>query len=134
MHTINVQQIDFFQKMLYTANKGGFSMLNNNSIIYASLYDEYQRNLRMQELSKNVISESPKGSIQIVKRCGHAYYYLKHRENNKVVSQYLGRVGVIDISSIEKEIEQRRRHEAILRRLKSEENWLKSNLKINGGQ
>ena len=40
----------------------------------------------------------------------------------------------IEISSIEKEIEQRRRHEAILRKLKSEENWLKSNLKINGGQ
>ena len=106
-------------------------MLNQNSIIYSSLMDEYRRNAQMQELSERIIEESPKGSMQRVERGSRSYYYLKYRDGAKVESSYLGLLDDNKAEEIRRQIEKRRKHEAILKDLKTEAKWLKRELHID---
>ena len=105
-------------------------MLNQNSIIYGSLMDEYKRNKQMQELSKRIIEESPKGSIQRINRGSKSYYYLKYRDGAKVESKYLGALNEEEAEEICNQIEKRKKHEILLRKLKAEAKWLKRELCI----
>lgn len=92
---------------------------------------ESQRNLLMQQDYQNKINLLPKGTI-IRKRVGNnEYYYLKYRNGNKIVTDYIGR-DQNKVDEIRIEVEKRKHFEKMLSELKKE-NKLIAKL-IGGGE
>jgi len=89
------------------------------NVILETLIEEKQRNLNMQKNCIDEIEKLPKGSLS-VKRIGkNEYCYLKYRQGEKFISEYIGKSNEND-GEIKKQIEKRRYFEKLLRDLKEE--------------
>jgi len=82
------------------------------------MIDEYQQQL----------SELPRGTISATHAGNNTYYYLKYRENGKVVSRYLTTAEKEDLSG---RIEERRHIENMLKSLKDELKFANKALGVN---
>lgn len=63
-----------------------------------------------------ILASLPKGSILERKKNGQVYYYLKYRENKKVVSKYIGK----NTDAILPLLEKRKHTEAMIKSLENE--------------
>ena len=104
--------------------------LNQNSIIYGSLIDEYERINRMISISKNQIDSLQKGSYQILERKSNKYLYVKYKENGKIISKYIGPANSPHSFEVINEIDNRRKHESIIKKLKEEKKWIEKSLRV----
>ena len=59
------------------------------SVLEDVLEEEYGRSIHLCHLMERELETLPKGSIRVRKINGHEYYYLNHREGDKVLSDYL---------------------------------------------
>ena len=59
------------------------------SVLEDILEEEYARSARLSRLMENELKTLPKGSIRIKTIRKREYYYLNHREGNKVISDYI---------------------------------------------
>ena len=126
-----VQLIAKTNKKLYNQKKGGVCMqLNQNSIIYGSLIDEYERINRMISISENMIDSLQKGSYQILERKSNKYLYVKYKENGKVISKYIGPTNSPHSFEVINEINNRKKHESIIKKLKEEKKWIEKSLRL----
>ena len=89
------------------------------TVIYSMLEEEKKRNLDMQEAHKREIDTLRKGSITTKTVSGKNYYYLKHRQGNKVMNDYIGK-DESAVETIRLEIEKRKYLQGVLKRLKAE--------------
>lgn len=91
--------------------------------------DKYLENHK--ELIKviNQIAQLSKGSLQPHIRNNVTYYYLANREGKSVKREYIGREDDPKIEKIKKEIEERRRLESYLLKLKNDEKKILSDEK-----
>jgi len=89
------------------------------TVIEGVLQEEKERNLWMQDIYLKEISELPKGSIVKKSKPSGDYYYLKYRNGNKVVSDYLGK-DIEKVNQIERAIGKRKHLEGVIKRLKLE--------------
>lgn len=94
---------------------------NESTIIRGVLEEELERNSRIKKRYIDEIEQLPKGSILLRKIGNQKYYYLKFRENRKVVSKYIGQENEIDIKELEEKIRKRKHIEAVLKNLVLEE-------------
>lgn len=79
------------------------------------LREELER-LKEAEKSYEVqIRKLPKGSIQEKRIKGRPYPYLALRKGGRVVYQYLGRMPDRRLSALQRDLEQRRQYERMLR-------------------
>jgi hypothetical protein len=89
------------------------------NVILGTLIEEKQRNLNMQKNCIDEIEKLPKGSLS-VKRIGkNEYCYLKYRQGERFISEYIGKCDE-NTDDIKKQIEKRRYFEKLLRDLKEE--------------
>ena len=92
-----------------------------STIIRGVLEEELERNSRIKIRYMDEIEQLPKGSILLREIGNQEYYYLKFRENKKVVSKYIGQKNEVDIKELEEKIKKRKHIEAILKNLVLEE-------------
>ena len=85
-------------------------------LINTVIQNEAERNARMIEEYKILISELPKGSLI----CRKNYYYLKYRENGKIQDKYLGKDGEI-VEDIRKKLSLRKHYTEMLEALEQEQ-------------
>jgi uncharacterized protein YcgL (UPF0745 family) len=87
-------------------------------IIKGILEDEYKRLKDLSVFYQKKISEYPQGSISVKERSGKQYIYLAHRDDKKVVFDYIGK----DVPEVQKalheKLKQRKEYEAKLRQVK----------------
>ena len=97
------------------------------------------RNILTRELEKtqknigilqDEIDELPKGSLVKVKAKENVYLYLKHRENDKVKSVYIGRDTDIESIKLASDIKKRMKLQKSLDELKKERDLMIKMLKV----
>ena len=89
------------------------------TVIYGVLKEEKSRNLEMQEMYEKELESLRKGSVGERKVANNTYYYLKYREGNKIITEYLGK----DKEKAERvnyETARRKYIKSVLKRLKLE--------------
>lgn len=67
------------------------------SVLEDVLEEEYERSVRLSRLMEQELATLPKGSVRTRVIRGRKYYYLNHREGDKVVSDYLPASRVDDV-------------------------------------
>ena len=92
-----------------------------STVIRGVLEEELERNGRMKKRYLDEIEQLPKGSVMLRKIGNQEYFYLKYRENNKVISKYIGQKTEIDIKEIKEKILKRKHIEGVLKNLSLEE-------------
>jgi hypothetical protein len=83
------------------------------------LSEEKERNLNMQKNYSEEISALPRGSVTVKKIGNKKYCYLKYRQGEKFVSEYMGNAHE-NAEHLLKLVEKRRHFEKMLRELKAE--------------
>jgi hypothetical protein len=81
--------------------------------------EEYERQLKLLESYRAMISQLPKGCINKKKRGNGIYIYLNYREGSKVKSRYIGKSGSDAAEKIVVQIEKRRDIENKLKEVKN---------------
>ncbi len=99
------------------------------TVIRSVLEEELERNNRMKKRYEDELQELPKGSIQLREIGKQEYYYLKFREENEVVSKYLGNKNNTIIDTLEEQIKKRKYLEGVIRDLNQEEKEIRKALK-----
>ena len=59
------------------------------SVLEDVLREEYVRSLRLSHLMEKELASLPKGSVRVRMIRGREYYYLNHREGDRVLSDYI---------------------------------------------
>ncbi|MDD2433475.1 MAG: hypothetical protein PHX01_07305 [Clostridia bacterium] len=91
--------------------------------------EESQRNLLMQEQYEAKINQLPKGRIILKKVGNHEYCYLKYRDGEKTITDYIGR-DETKISEVKNQLNKRKHFEKMLAELKKENRLIQ---KVIGG-
>lgn len=99
------------------------------SLFIDIILEESKRNLLMQQQYEIKINQLSKGSIFIKKVGNHDYHYLKYRDGNKTVTDYIGRDSN-KIENIKGQIKKRKHFEKMLYELKEENKLIQ---KVTGG-
>ena len=89
------------------------------NVIESMLFEERQRNLDMQKSYTDEINNLPKGSVVVKKIGNKEYCYLKYRQGEKFVSQYMGHASE-KAEQLKNDVEKRRHFEKLLRELRAE--------------
>lgn len=89
------------------------------SLFLEMIREESQRNLLMQHQYETKINQLPKGKIISKKVGNYEYCYLKYRDGEKTITDYIGR-DKKKIENIRKQIDQRKHFEKMLAELKEE--------------
>ena len=89
------------------------------NVIKGVLFEEKQRSIEMQKSYINEINALPKGSVSIKKIGNKQYCYLKYRNGDKFISQYVGSYEN-NFEQIKKQVEKRKYFEKLLSELKAE--------------
>jgi hypothetical protein len=97
-------------------------------LIKKVVLEEQKRNTKMVKMYRKKINSLPKGSLSLKKIGSNEYYYLKYRDNRKVVTDYIGK-DKEKVALLEKQIQKRKRCEKMLSVLVKEK---KAILKILG--
>lgn len=100
------------------------------SIYQETLKEELKRNLESQKVFSKKLESSLRGSLCIKKINSNDYYYLKYRQDNKVVTKYVGSVKNSNIEQIRKEINKSNEMNKVLHELKRNEKKLRRAIKV----
>jgi len=84
------------------------------------LQEEKERLLELEKIYKSKIQQLPKGSLIKKNIKGHNYYYLNYRSYKKQVFKYIGKLSEKEIKDLLTGIEERRKFEKFLRRVKKD--------------
>ena len=90
-------------------------------LINAVVQNEAERNEKMIRDYERLIAELPKGSLICRK---NEYYYLKYRENGRMVDKYIGKDDAV-IAELRSKLEQRKHYSEMLAALKKERRAIK---------
>ena len=89
------------------------------TVIYNTLKEEKERNLQRQEVYKREIESLRKGSLITKTVSGKPYYYLKYRQGNDVIDEYIGN-DENKVEKIKREIGRRKYLRGVVKRLEIE--------------
>lgn len=92
-----------------------------STVIRGVLEEELERNSRMTKRYIDELEQLPKGSVMLRKIGNQEYFYLKYRENKKIISKYIGQKTEINIKEIKEKIQKRKHVEGVLKNLSLEE-------------
>jgi hypothetical protein len=88
------------------------------SIIKGILEEERSRLEELSAFYKEKIAEAPRGSISVKERGGKQYIYLAHREDKKIIFDYIGKDVPAVRKAINARIKQRKEYQEKLRLVK----------------
>lgn len=82
------------------------------SVLEDVLREEYARSLRLSHLMEKELASLPKGSVRVRMIRGREYYYLNHREGDRVLSDY---IPASEVEAIRAKVARRRELKAALK-------------------
>lgn len=100
------------------------------SVIAGVLTEELERNEKILIRYYEELSKLPKGSLMLRKVNDREYYYLKYRDDGKVVSKYLGPKDRVNIEEVKKAINKRKEMVTVIKRLEDEKKEISKMLKV----
>lgn len=86
---------------------------------------ELYKNIRNQIELQNNLTDFKKGRLVVKKRYNEEYYYLSYRQDNKVKTDYLGKLSQEEVDRYQKENEERNYIKTKLKELSKEEDELR---------
>ena len=98
-------------------------------LIKSIVLEEKKRNTEMIASYEKALESLPKGNLSVKKVGNNEYYYLKYRNDKKVMTDYIGKAAG-KIKYIEEQIKRRKHYEAMLAELSKEKKVIS---KILGG-
>ncbi len=90
-------------------------------VLEGILKEELARLRATEKGYRRELRKLPKGSIQKKRIKGSLYVYLSFRENEKVVTRYLGRVSAEELKKLEQDADLRKKYERLLREVKNDQ-------------
>jgi len=99
------------------------------SIIKGILKEELKRLEELSAFYKEKILEVPCGSISVKERGGKRYIYLAHREDKKVIFDYVGKDIPEVRDALNERMQQRKEYQAKLRQVKENLEEIKRSLR-----
>ena len=99
------------------------------NLITEMLEEELDRNARAQEAYAAERDRLPKGSLCVKKRGSRSYCYLKYRDGERTVTDYMGTAPEVE-ESLRGQIARRKEIEAGLRQLKAEQRYIERALAL----
>jgi hypothetical protein len=99
------------------------------SIIKGILEEELKRLEELSAFYKEKISEAPRGSISVKERGGKRYIYLAHREDKKVIFDYVGKDVPEVRDALNERMQQRKEYQAKLCQVKENLKEIKRSLR-----
>jgi hypothetical protein len=99
------------------------------SIIKGILEEELKRLEELSAFYKVKISEAPRGSISVKERSGKRYIYLAHREDKKIIFDYVGKDVPEVRDALNERMRQRKEYHAKLRQVKENLKEIKRSLR-----
>lgn len=87
------------------------------NMLIDTIIKEKRRIEYMLERYGEILEMLPKGTLVGCEKNGRTYYYLKYREDKKVVSKYVGKANIETITGL---IEKRKHIEAMIKSLREE--------------
>lgn len=85
----------------------------SNMLIKSVILEEQKRNAEMIAAYEKELERLPKGNVSIKKIGNNEYYYLKYRNDKKIVTDYIGKDRE-KIARIEEQIKRRKHYENML--------------------
>ena len=82
------------------------------SVLEDVLSEEYARSLRFSRLMEKELTTLPKGSVRVRTIRGREYYYLNHREGDRVKSDY---IPASEVEEVRAKVDRRRELKAALK-------------------
>lgn len=98
--------------------------------VYDLLHKELKRLDIKEESIKDEIKDLPLGTLVRIKRNDNVYVYLKHRENRKVISVYVGKEDDQNVVKIEADLRKRMVLERELKKTDEEKTLIQKMLKV----
>ncbi|MDD5933137.1 MAG: hypothetical protein PUC70_02500 [bacterium] len=98
--------------------------------VYDLLHKELKRLDIKEESIKDEIKDLPLGTLVRIKRNDNVYVYLKHRENRKVISVYVGKEDDQNVVKIEADLRKRMVLERELKKTADEKTLIQKMLKV----
>ena len=98
--------------------------------VYDLLHKELKRLDIKEESIKDEIKDLPLGTLVRIKRNDNGYVYLKHRENRKVISVYVGKEDDQNVVKIEADLRKRMVLERELKKTDEEKTLIQKMLKV----
>ncbi len=89
-------------------------------LIKSVVVEEQKRNAEMISAYEKELENLPKGNLSIKKVGNNKYYYLKYRNDKKIVTDYIGKDNE-KIAQIEEQIKKRKHYENMLSALIKEQ-------------
>lgn len=89
-------------------------------LIKSVVYEEQKRNAEMIETYRSELKNLTKGNLSIKKVGNNEYYYLKYRNDKKIITDYIGK-DKGKIAQIEEQIKRRKHYKNMLSALIKEQ-------------
>jgi hypothetical protein len=99
------------------------------SIIKGILEEELKRLEELSLFYKEKISKAPRGSISVKDRGGKRYIYLAHREDKKIIFDYVGKDVPEVRDALNERMRQRKEYQAKLSQVKENLKEIKRSLR-----
>ncbi len=93
------------------------------------LNEELQNSLQIKQDYERALAELPRGSLVRKMIGGRPYFYLAHREGDKVAFDYLGKIPDEDVGKYEDAKQSRSRYRERLREVKKQIQFLRKVLR-----
>lgn len=105
------------------------TIMAERNIIVEMLEEELDRNARAQAAYAAERDRLPKGSVCVKTRGSKAYCYLKYRDGQRTVTQYVG-VALSVEEDLRAQVARRKEVEAAIRQLKEEQRYIEKALAL----
>lgn len=98
------------------------------SIIKETLVEELDRTIRSRRAYEVECAKLPRGSVTVRTRGNRSYCYLKFREGDRTVTDYVGVADKVE-GELRRQVSRRKELESVIKRLKHEELFLRKVLR-----
>jgi hypothetical protein len=107
---------------------GHNEVMEETNIIRETLIEELDRNKRSLRAYEIEREKLPKGSVTVRARGNKTYCYLKYRDGERTVTQYVGPTTQVE-EELRAQVARRRELESVIRRLKNESRFIEKALR-----
>lgn len=102
--------------------------MDEDNIIKETLKEELDRSVRSRRAYELECAKLPRGSVTVRTRGNRAYCYLKYREGDRIVTEYVGAAEKVE-DELRRQVLRRKELESVVKRLKREELFIRKALR-----
>ena len=103
-------------------------MPDETNIVRDTLVEELDRNVRSRRAYELECAKLPRGSVSVRVRGNKSYCYLKYREGDRTVTEYVGASEKVE-DELRTRVARRKELERVIKRLEREESFIRKALR-----